>query len=419
VAPGVALSAGSAVAIGPAGGALDLHGAISTHPAVTGCPRWPARLRLASATGKLVPGRCRATNLCGYCQALYIVETVEMLTLDALEVAPTCWLVLTAREHLTRPDTYAHLAKLRKALRKRWPAIEWCVQVEFQRRGALHLNLVVKGVPSSDAECVAWAMHDPALPVMPEHACGDCLRCRAAVQWCSRLDAVPGAQWCGSVDDAGGVVKYLGKMLAHGLKAEQRPPVGWKGQRTSYTRGYLVRPAWKMRAEARAALRLKREIFKAEAAGLVGAEALHVAELVALRASQVEWECVVLTHDPVVGDYGVDDDTGELVQRVRPLSGGDVTVAMRSDAPRARRRCCTDDIERAITESRALRSSSPSSSSTDDASASSDVHAPPARSRRRSAPTQVPLPGIAASTSERSPAGRASRASRRRARRSP
>ena len=31
---------------------------------------------------------------------MYVVETVEMLSLDAMEYAPTIWVVLTAREHL-------------------------------------------------------------------------------------------------------------------------------------------------------------------------------------------------------------------------------------------------------------------------------------------------------------------------------
>ena len=50
-----------------------------------------------------------------------MVETVEMLTLDAIEYAPTLWVVLTAREHLTRLTCRDHLRQLRKALRRRWP----------------------------------------------------------------------------------------------------------------------------------------------------------------------------------------------------------------------------------------------------------------------------------------------------------
>jgi hypothetical protein len=201
-------------------------------------------------TGEIVAGRCRATNLCRYCQRLYVVETVEMLTLDAMEWAPTLWVVLTAREHLTRAQCTDHLRQLRRLVRKRWPGAEWFVQVEFQRRGALHLNLLVKGVPVE------------AVRPLYELLTG---------RWCSRVDAVAGsfeamdtgAQWAGAIEDAEGTVRYLSKMLAHGLKAEQAPPIGWRGHRTSQTRGYLVRPASVMREEARASLRAKRRLWRA------------------------------------------------------------------------------------------------------------------------------------------------------------
>lgn len=212
------------------------------------------------STGELLPGRCRATNLCRYCQTLCVVETVEMLTLDAVEYAPTLWVVLTAREHLTRAECYGHLRQLRRAAQKRWPEVEWFVQVEFQRRGALHLNLLVKGVPVEDRE----ALH----AVMVE-------------RWCSRVDAEPVGQWSGAIADGEGVVKYLSKMLAHGLKAEQRPPLGWKGHRTSQTRGYLVRPASVMREEARRALRVKRRIHRGDSA--------ETAALEVAAAELVEW----------------------------------------------------------------------------------------------------------------------------------
>jgi hypothetical protein len=221
---------------------LDLHEGIDPHPPAEGCKRWPEHLRLVNhSTGELVPGRCRATNLCRYCQTLYVVETVEMLTLDAVEHAPTLWAVLTAREHLTRAECRVHLNHLRRAAQKRWPGIEWFVQVEFQRRGALHLNLLIKGVPAEHLEQLRELLIE---------------------RWCSRVDALPIGQWAGAVADAEGVVKYLSKMLAHGLKAEQAPPIGWRGHRTSQTRGYLVRPASLMRVEARAALRLKRALWR-------------------------------------------------------------------------------------------------------------------------------------------------------------
>lgn len=229
--------------------------------------RWPEQLRLLNlSTGELVAGRCRSTNLCRYCQRLYVLETVEMLLLDAAEHAPTLWLVLTAREHLTRAECTDHLRQVRKAVRRRWAACEWFVQVEFQRRGALHLNLVVKGVPVEDRE----ALHEVVSEV-----------------WCSRVDAEPQAQWSGEVADAGGVVKYLSKTLAHGLKAEQAPPIGWRGHRTSQTRGYLVRPATVMREEARRSVRLGRLIHR-------GLDLEHALAEVSRAAAEDVWEMRVV-----------------------------------------------------------------------------------------------------------------------------
>jgi len=243
---------------------LDLHEGIvpPLDPRAGKCQRWPEHLALLNkATGELLPGRCRATNLCRYCQVLYVVETVEMLTLDALEFSPSLWIVLTAREHLTRAECRKHLDHLRRALRKRWPGIEWFVQVEFQRRGALHLNLLIKGVPIDQEEELLDA---------------------AAAIWCTRVDALPVGQWSGAIADGEGVVKYLAKTLAHGLKNEQAPPLGWRGHRTSQTRGYLVRPARVMREEARRALRLKRLLHR-------GLDAV-TAELELAAAELAEWE---------------------------------------------------------------------------------------------------------------------------------
>jgi hypothetical protein len=125
-------------------GSLDLHEGIRDPLEKRGCQRWPESLRLLNeTTGELRRGRCRATNLCLYCARLFAVETSEMLLLDAMEDAPTIYLVLTAREHLTRAQCTDHLRQLRRAARKRWPSIRWAVLVEFQRRGALHLNLLV------------------------------------------------------------------------------------------------------------------------------------------------------------------------------------------------------------------------------------------------------------------------------------
>jgi len=242
---GPALLVASTAAEGvAAGGALDLHKGIGTpraweDPVRLGCARWPEDLRLLNkTTGELVRGRCRATNRCDYCARLFAVETSEMLLLDAMENAPTLYVVLTAREHLDIKACKRHLSQLRKALKKRWPGIEWAKTAEVQKRGALHLNLLVKGVPVGDR---------------------DELLDRICELWCSRVDAEAKGQFVGEVSDGPGLVRYT---TLHFLKPEQAPPKGWKGHRFSCTRGYLVRPAAVMREEAKRSLRLKRLIWK-------------------------------------------------------------------------------------------------------------------------------------------------------------
>lgn len=246
------------VSQGP-GAVLDLdkgiaHAGVYVDPRLgRGCQRWPEGQHLFNeTTGELYPGRCRATNLCPYCRALYVIETVQMLCLDAAEYSPTLWLVLTAREHLTRRECSAHVRVIRQALKRSWPAIEWFTQVEFQGRGALHLNLLVKGVAVEDRRELEREM---------------------VGRWCARVDALPVGQWSGEISAAEGLYRYLQKTLAHGLKAEQAPPLGWKGHRTSQTRGYLVRPASVMREEARAALRVSRALWRAKQAGMDAEEA--------------------------------------------------------------------------------------------------------------------------------------------------
>lgn len=264
-----------------------------------GCPRWPEHLRLLNErTGELHEGRCKATNLCRYCQRLYVIETVEMLLLDALQDAPTVWVVLTAREHLTRAECRAHLRQLRRAVRKRWPKVEWFVQVEFQRRGALHLNLLVKGVTREDAAALGRVLSDV---------------------WCRRVDAAPVGQWCEEIDNGPGALLYISKMLAHGLKAEQAPPVGWRGHRTSQTRGYLVRPASVMREEARASLRAKRRLWRAiDRATIANGGDAPPAALVELVYEQLEAHELRASWT-LVGSRGVDVDQERRDAARRPF----------------------------------------------------------------------------------------------------
>lgn len=197
-----------------------------------------------------------------------------MLLLDAMEHAPTLLVVLTARTHLERPDCTDHLRQLRRSLRRQWPAIEWAVLVEFQRRGALHLNLLVKNVaPDQAAE----------------------LHAAICAVWCSRVDAVAAAQSVTPIYAVGGAVKYVSQ---HFMKPAQAPPEGWQGHRYSSTRGYLVRPARIMREEARTALKRKRELWRLrEAAEEQGVTLLadeleeFAARTLEVRAGQ-KWELV-------------------------------------------------------------------------------------------------------------------------------
>lgn len=262
---------------GPAApAALDLKEGIDTAggEADVKCGRWPEHMRLFNRhTGELVRGRCRATNLCLYCRVLGVIETAEMWKLDAEEYAPTLYAVLTAREHLTRDELRRHLDKLRYFARKAWPLIEWAVSIEFQKRGALHANLLIKGVPADDREGLSllWFGRRKANGRIDRGV------------WTSRVDANPESQYLGALDSYGGAISYLNEQLVHGLKSEQAPPLGWKGHRTSQTRGYLVRPASVMRREARDSLRRKRALHRFIEAG-------HPAELIEALMADAEAE---------------------------------------------------------------------------------------------------------------------------------
>jgi hypothetical protein len=268
--------------------ALDLLEGIAPPPE-DGCARWPANMLLRWQRGSesgYLRGRCKATNLCKYCQRLYVRETVEMLKLDATENAPTIWTVLTAREHLTRAELNEHLRIIRRRLKRSWPDHEWFVQVEFQKRGALHANLLVKGVPEDQSDL--WHSDITAL-------------------WCERVDAEPVGQWTQPVNDGLGALLYISKILAHGLKAEQAPPIGWKGHRTSQTRGYLVRPASVMRLEARASLRIRNTTRRVQA-DLPDYGAAEVTEIVdSLLAEDAErWWSLLIARDPEHAEQLVD-----------------------------------------------------------------------------------------------------------------
>lgn len=189
-----------------------------------------------------------------------------MLLLDAMEDAPTMYVVLTARNLIQKPACRAMLRELRRQLRRRWPDVRWAVLVEFQKRGALHLNLLTKGVEKTGATCEArlrWQFDRQGKCPPCSSVDGRCYVCSVAAIWCSLdgVDARPSGQWGEAMNDEVGVVQYV---TLHFMKPSQAPPSGWRGHRYSCSRDYLVRPASVMREEARSSLRVKRALHRGE-----------------------------------------------------------------------------------------------------------------------------------------------------------
>jgi hypothetical protein len=269
-----------------AGASLVLHEGITDKGAC--CERWPEAFRLESTLGHLVRGRCKATNLCEYCARLAAVENSELLTLDALQgVAPRVWLVLsTGTDELDPAVFYGARDYLLRAIRRAFPhrAIEWAALVEFTTgystysggRRFPHWNVLLKGLDGDDLAAL-----------------------RAIVDrvWCGRPEfkAVSDAQHVGTIYAEGGLMRYL---ALHFQKESQTPPKGWRGHRFLKSRGYLWTDTPSAREEARASLRLKREIWKAEQAGLTGTDALEHAYRAVYESSELAWELVRLVQLP-------------------------------------------------------------------------------------------------------------------------
>jgi hypothetical protein len=260
--------------------ALDLHEGL---PAA-GCPRWPDHLRLQSTLGQLVPGRCKGTNVCEYCAKLAAVENAEVLAQDALSnSAPQVWSVLTTRSTVAEMSAYARAREgvIREV--KRWrPSARRATLIEFttgmgtgsggQRRP--HWNDIWKDIAPGDV----GELHE-----------------RTSWAWCKRVDAQPRGQYVGVIAETGGLMRYL---ALHFQKESQQPPKGWRGQRFNVGRGYLSEPMEQARQRARQALRLRRELWRAEQAGLTGAAALEAAELALYEANELGWELVKLQDLP-------------------------------------------------------------------------------------------------------------------------
>lgn len=217
---------------------------------VGSCHRSREDLRLLNlATGELIYTRCKATNLCPECRVYAVRETIEMLLLDALEYPPVAMATLTAREFPKGPELRDTLRKVVLACRRRWEGFEWFVPRERHRSGQHHIHPLIKGVTEADFP----ELYDVITGV-----------------WCGRHDAVAypfdlradGPQGLKSVNEGQGLVRYLSKDLSHSLKSAQALEFGFRGHRTSQTRGYFPEGAAVMRERAKASLRHRALIWK-------------------------------------------------------------------------------------------------------------------------------------------------------------
>jgi hypothetical protein len=250
-----------------------------------------------------VPGRCKAVNLCDYCAKLAAVENSEVLAIDAMRnSAPALWSVLTTRTATIDTGSFRRAREaVRRDVRRRWADAESGTLIEFttglgtRADGARrpHWNDTWKGIPAGDA---------------------DELHAVLSRAWCSRVDAEPRGQHVQPIAEVGGLMRYL---ALHFQKESQQPPKGWRGHRFRVTGGYLDRPMAEAREEARAALRLRRELWKAERQGIEGADALVAAERAVYEAGELGWELVRRQQLPT--DFDADGQPASWVDVLMPV----------------------------------------------------------------------------------------------------
>lgn len=225
-------------------------------------------LLLNLRTGEVAYPRCKATNRCSYCRELGARETAEMVLLAADEAPPEVYVVLTCREHVTRQQLRRDLCQLRRVARRYWSGFEYFCALEWQRRGAIHVNLLVRGVARGAADLL--------------------LRVLFRV-WRRRHTAVLPAQHASPIASERHCARYVLKLARYIAKPDQSAPAGWGGHRSSQTRGFLPRSAAEMRSEARESLAYKAAAARYRSAGLSVVEAAWKAAEDLEMARSDEW----------------------------------------------------------------------------------------------------------------------------------
>jgi len=260
----------------PPQAALDLHEGLST-PEGSKCRRTGHLWLFAGRTGELVKPRCKSPNLCEFDAKMAAIENSEMLALDACEGDPPQLVaILTTRAATTDTEPfYRGREKVVKALRRRWPALQYACLLEFttgygprsggQRRP--HWNLLLKGVAVDDVDQV---------------------RELVARIWCQHVDAEPGVQYVEPIASAQALMRYVSQ---HFQKESQKPPADFTGQRFNCSRRYFTGCSRaQARERAKLSLARKRSIHRSLAAGISPHDAELVAELALRRFTK--WELI-------------------------------------------------------------------------------------------------------------------------------
>jgi hypothetical protein len=255
--------------------ALDLHKESST-PETKRCERWPKNMELLSTAGEVIQGRCKSPNLCEHCSKLQALENTELLRLDAVNGTPPTMVAIltTGTIALDLHRFYRSREKVIRALRRRWSMCQYCTMIEYtvgdsptsggHRRP--HWNIPLKGIPLGDLAEAADVIKRV---------------------WCAREFADPKAQYVEPIKNAIALSNYFAK---HFLKASQRPPEGFRGNRFMPSRGFLWLPTKDARAAAKDSLTQSRLLYRA---GLLGLDA-YDAELFVHESMQtaeaISWQ---------------------------------------------------------------------------------------------------------------------------------
>jgi hypothetical protein len=202
-----------------------------------------------------------------------------MLKLDAVESgnAPQVLVVLTTRTVTIDVKGFARAKEqLFRALRRRWPHLEygWCIEFTTgyaatsggERRP--HWNFLLKGGPQA---ADVWVIRELVNRI-----------------WCGNVDAEPQGQCVKTLYDAGGLIGYI---TNHFQKASQRPPQGFSGHRFGCSRGYFGPgvTSHAQRMHARGSRQLSREFWQAQRQGLQGWAALRRAEAQCAENARRVW----------------------------------------------------------------------------------------------------------------------------------